>query len=78
MYTIDMAHAFRKVDSIDAKAHSLSARLLLVFGKKVPKSTYNDQKRYWGNATEAQRERALASGRRADGLWANFPKNKLL
>jgi hypothetical protein len=77
MYTIDMAHAFRKVDSIDAKAHSLSARLLLVFGKKVPKNTYNDQKRYWGNATEAQRERALASGRKPDGLWANFPKNKL-
>jgi hypothetical protein len=77
MYTIDMAHAFRKVDSIDAKTHSLSAQLLLVFGKKVPKNTYNDQKRYWGNATEAQRERALASGRKADGLWAKFPKNKL-
>jgi len=77
MYTIDMAHAFRKVDSIDPKAHSLSARLLLVFGKKVPKNTYNDQKRYWGNATEAQRERALAFGRKTDGLWAKFPKNKL-
>jgi hypothetical protein len=38
MYTIDMAHAFRKVDSIDAKAHSLSARLLLFLGRKYQRA----------------------------------------
>ena len=74
MYTVDMAKAFLEVDSANfKKLHlKLPERLRCVFGKDIALSTWHDQRRLWGNATECQREEGVRAGRGTAGLWAAF------
>jgi hypothetical protein len=74
MYTVDMAKAFLEVDSAYFKKLRLKLpeRLRCVFGKDIALTTWHDQRRLWGNATERQRDEGVRAGRGAAGLWAAF------
>ena len=74
MYTVDMAKAFLEVESADfKKLHlKLPERLFRVFGKDIALTTWHDQRRHWGNATERQREEGVWGRRNAVGLWSAF------
>lgn len=74
MYTVDMAKAFLEVDSANFKKLRLKLpeRLRCVFGKDIALTTWHDQRRLWGNATESQRDEGVRAGRGAAGLWAAF------
>ena len=74
MYTVDMAKAFLEVDSAKFKnlRLKLPERLFRVFGKDIALTTWHDQRRLWGNATERQRDEALRAGRDDAGLWTVF------
>lgn len=74
MYTVDMAKAFLEVDSAEFKKLRLKLpeRLFRVFGKDIALTTWHDQRRLWGNATEHQRNEGVRAGRHTAGLWAVF------
>jgi hypothetical protein len=74
MYTVDMAKAFLEVDSANFKKLRLKLpeRLRRVLGKDIALTTWHDQRRLWGNATERQRDEGVRAGRGAAGLWAAF------
>jgi hypothetical protein len=74
MYTVDMAKAFLEVDSANFKKLRLNLpeRLRRVFGKDIALTTWHDQRRLWGNASQCQRDEGVRAGWDAAGLWAAF------
>lgn len=72
MFTVDMMNAFRAVDTVVSKDRKLSDRLHKVFGKDIPIRTFQDQRKFWRQATERRRQAFVAAARSEAGLWSAF------
>jgi len=73
MYTVDMARGFHHIDKLGRRI-KLESRLVNAFGRKIPTTTYHDNRRYWNALTEKERARFIQAGRTEGGLWSTVPK----
>jgi len=73
MYAVDMACGFHHIDKLGHRT-KLESRLVNVFGRKIPTTTYHDNRRYWNALTEKERARFIQAGHTERGLWSTVPK----
>ncbi|KAG2110412.1 hypothetical protein DEU56DRAFT_938386 [Suillus clintonianus] len=69
LYVIDIAAGFERMDSDELKSLPVRDRFEMVYGRKFKKSTYNDARRRWKEASDTFRTRLYKAGRTPAGLW---------
>ncbi|KAG2150622.1 uncharacterized protein EDB93DRAFT_1249631 [Suillus bovinus] len=69
LYVIDISAGFQRMDSDELKSLPVCQRFEIIYDRKFKKSTYNDTRRRWKEASDTFRTQLYKAGRTPSGLW---------